>query len=107
MRHRYVYGTGYREAQGTDVVRYDMVPGARCAIVSDPARGWASSPSSRPAAGAAEDAGWLIGFVYDPARDASDLAILDASDLAAPPVASVHVPVRVPYGFHGSWIAQA
>ena len=51
-----------------------------------------------------EDAGWALGFVYDKARDASDLVILDASDMAAAPTAVVELPRRVPHGFHGSWI---
>ena len=33
--------------------------------------------------------------------------ILDATDPAAEPVARVHLPRRVPYGFHGSWISDA
>jgi carotenoid cleavage dioxygenase len=33
--------------------------------------------------------------------------ILDASDPTAEPVARVHLPRRVPYGFHGSWISDA
>ena len=44
------------------------------------------------------------GFVYDDATDSSVLVILDASDLSKPPVARVHLPQRVPFGFHGSWI---
>ena len=51
-----------------------------------------------------EDEGWAMGFVYDDATDSSDLVILDASDLSKPPVARVHLPQRVPFGFHGSWI---
>lgn len=51
-----------------------------------------------------ESSGWYIGYVYDPARDGSDLVILDASDFAAPPVARIKLPHRVPYGFHGNWI---
>jgi carotenoid cleavage dioxygenase len=52
-----------------------------------------------------ESSGWYIGYVYDPARDGSDLVILDASDFAAPPVARIKLPHRVPYGFHGNWIS--
>jgi carotenoid cleavage dioxygenase-like enzyme len=48
--------------------------------------------------------GWLLAFVYDARRDASDLVVLDATEPAAEPVATVHLPVRVPYGFHGSWL---
>jgi carotenoid cleavage dioxygenase-like enzyme len=52
-----------------------------------------------------ESIGWYIGYVYDPARDGSDLVIIDASDFAAQPVARIKLPHRVPYGFHGNWIA--
>jgi carotenoid cleavage dioxygenase-like enzyme len=48
--------------------------------------------------------GWLMAFVYDAVTDRSDLVILDAGDLAAPPVASIHLPRRVPAGFHGNWL---
>ncbi len=51
-----------------------------------------------------EDDGFLMTYVYDTNRDASDLAIFDAQDLERGPVATVHLPVRVPYGFHGNWI---
>ena len=34
-----------------------------------------------------EDDGWLIGFVYDRARNASDLIILDAQKIESKPVA--------------------
>jgi carotenoid cleavage dioxygenase len=51
-----------------------------------------------------ESSGWYIGYVYDPVRDGSDLVIIDAADFAAPPVARVELPQRVPYGFHGNWI---
>ncbi|MEV7289534.1 carotenoid oxygenase family protein [Streptomyces sp. NPDC093252] len=48
--------------------------------------------------------GWLMTFVYDAATDRSDLVILDADRLSADPVATVHLPRRVPAGFHGSWL---
>jgi carotenoid cleavage dioxygenase len=52
-----------------------------------------------------ESNGYYLGYVYDPAREGSDLVILDASDFAGEPVATIHLPQRVPYGFHGNWIS--
>ncbi len=56
---------------------------------------------------ASEDEGWLLGFVYDRTRDASDLAIFDAQSITGDPVAKIRLPGRVPQGFHGSWVADA
>ncbi|MCW2695409.1 MAG: 9-cis-epoxycarotenoid dioxygenase [Modestobacter sp.] len=53
---------------------------------------------------AAEDDGHLLAFVHDPDRGATDLVVLSAQDVAGPPVARVHLPLRVPLGFHGSWL---
>ena len=51
------------------------------------------------------DGAWsALGFVYDKARDASDLVILDASEPSKRPVAGIEMPRRVPHGVHGSWI---
>ena len=44
---------------------------------------------------------------HDFAADRSDLVILDAQDFAGEPVATVHLPQRVPFGFHGNWIPDA
>jgi carotenoid cleavage oxygenase len=57
--------------------------------------------------GTNEDDGWVLSFVYDARRDASDLVIVDATNFEAAPVATVHLPRRVPFGFHGSWIPDA
>jgi carotenoid cleavage dioxygenase len=54
--------------------------------------------------GAAEDDGYVLSLVYDGARDASDLVVLAAQDFTGDPVATVHLPVRVPFGFHGNWV---
>jgi carotenoid cleavage oxygenase len=53
---------------------------------------------------AGEDEGWVLTVVYDEGRNASDLVVLDATDFAGSPVATVHLPQRVPFGFHGSWV---
>jgi carotenoid cleavage dioxygenase len=33
----------------------------------------------------------------------SDVVILDAQDFAGDPIATIRLPVRVPFGFHGGW----
>ncbi|WP_433218620.1 carotenoid oxygenase family protein [Microtetraspora malaysiensis] len=54
-----------------------------------------------------EDDGWLLSITTRHDGSASQLLVLDAADLAAPPVAAVDLPRAVPAGFHGSWIADA
>jgi len=51
-----------------------------------------------------EDDGYVMAFVHNPDRGAADLVILAAQDFTAEPVARVHVPARIPLGFHGSWL---
>jgi carotenoid cleavage dioxygenase len=48
-----------------------------------------------------------LSVVTDRATDSSDLAVLDARDVAGEPVARVHIPRRVPIGFHANWFAEA
>jgi len=54
----------------------------------------------------AEDDGWLLTYVYDKPTNSSSFVVLDAADIAGPPIATVQLPQRVPFGFHGSWIAD-
>jgi len=54
--------------------------------------------------GRSDDEGWVLSVVYDATTEMSDLYILDASSFTKAPDAIVHLPARVPYGFHGSWI---
>ncbi|MFZ4669619.1 MAG: carotenoid oxygenase family protein [Microthrixaceae bacterium] len=57
--------------------------------------------------GTAEDDGWLVNIVTDLADGTSEFVVLDARDVEAGPVASVALPRRVPFGFHGNWMASA
>ena len=43
-----------------------------------------------------------MGFVFDPATRRSDLTLLDAGTMET--VAAIHLPDRVPNGFHGNWV---
>ena len=55
--------------------------------------------------GAAEDDGWVLVLGYDQARNASTFYVLESRDLQGEPVACIRLPHRVPYGFHGNWVA--
>jgi carotenoid cleavage dioxygenase-like enzyme len=61
-----------------------------------------------PAAGSRSDEeGYVLSYVHDLASATTELVVLDASRFSAPPLARVQIPRRVPFGFHGSWIAGA
>lgn len=62
-------------------------------------------PSQAP--GRAEDDGWLLTITTRRDGSASQLLVLDATDVGGAPVAAVTLPRGVPAGFHGSWIADA
>jgi carotenoid cleavage dioxygenase-like enzyme len=53
---------------------------------------------------AGEDEGWVISLSHDTNSGESRLLIIDAQDFSGAPVATVHLPRRVPYGAHGSWV---
>jgi carotenoid cleavage dioxygenase len=55
-------------------------------------------------ADAGEDEGWLLTLAYSPESDTSALHVLNAGDPAGAPQAVVHLPTRVPVGFHGNWV---
>lgn len=52
---------------------------------------------------AAEDDGWVLATVHNPVTGKGELVILDAQDLAAGPVATIHLQHFLPAGLHGSF----
>ncbi|MCU1649855.1 MAG: Carotenoid cleavage oxygenase [Pseudonocardia sp.] len=104
-RHRYGYALQTMPGTGADaadaLLRHDLVAGRTTAVnLGAGMRGseFVFVPNS---ADAAEDEGVLMGFVYDTTTDRSDLRIIDAQSLET--VGAVHLPARVPNGFHGNW----
>jgi carotenoid cleavage dioxygenase-like enzyme len=91
-----------------ELLRYDLDTGSavahRFGTEQSPGRPGEAVFVPSNDAPADEGNGWYVGYAYDPARDGSDLVIIDASDFAGDPVATIKLPHRVPYGFHGNWI---
>jgi carotenoid cleavage dioxygenase-like enzyme len=51
-----------------------------------------------------EDDGYLVSYVYDEREGRSEVEVLDARDVTAGPICRVRLPVRVPIGFHATWV---
>ena len=108
LKHRFGYTAEFGSGLpgGVAFRKYDLETGATQA--HDLGGRMGGEPVFVPAAGARnEDDGYLLSYVWDPATNRSDLVILDAANMAAETIARVHLPCRVPAGFHGSWIADA
>ncbi|WP_405623826.1 carotenoid oxygenase family protein [Streptomyces sp. NBC_00076] len=121
-RHRYAYTAStaemwraYETVDGVPpdekfanyLVKHDMLRGSR-RLHRFPEGAAVSEPVFVPRRGARdEDDGYVLSYVNDPDRGATDLFILAAQDFGGHPLARIHLPGRVPLGFHGSWIADA
>jgi carotenoid cleavage dioxygenase len=108
LPHRYGYAMAFDgPLHHGSAVKYDLATGTTEAHSYGAGR-YTDEPVFVPRSpDAAEDEGWLLSFVYDETTDRSDLVIVAADDLAADPVATVHLPRRVPFGFHGNWVPSS
>ena len=109
LRHRYGWAAGPRGGGDTlgdagVLIKYDVAEGTSTVHDFGPFGYPGEFVFVPDSANSGEDEGWAVGIVYDRARDTSDLVVLDAQDMSADPVATVHLPRRVPFGFHGSWV---
>ena len=107
--HRYGYGAAFDTGPVThgDLLRHDLERGTTTRHRFGAGRASGEGVFVPRSDDAAEDDGWVMSFVHDAGTDRSDLVILDARNFDGEPVATVHLPQRVPYGFHGNWIPDA
>jgi carotenoid cleavage dioxygenase len=102
-RYGYCAGVGAGFTQDT-LTKVDHLTGSVTARSDQPRFGYGEPVFVPRAGGTAEDDGWVMALRHDTHSDTSDLAMFDARALDDDPVAVVHLPVRVPNGFHGNWI---
>jgi carotenoid cleavage oxygenase len=86
--YKHDYATGSSQTAALD---RDLLIGEMCFVPNPGA----------DSAGATEDDGILMGYGYHRGRDEGQLLLLDAQSLEE--VATVHLPQRIPMGFHGNW----
>ena len=108
LPYRHAFYAASREARARDilfdtVVHLDLERGHRDAWTVPPGD-YVSEPVFVPQRSEAlEGCGWLLTVVYRGAEQRSDLVVLDAANVAAGPLATASLDVRVPHGFHGIW----
>ncbi|MEU8800927.1 carotenoid oxygenase family protein [Spirillospora sp. NPDC048819] len=106
-RHRYGYTVTAEAAvqnqAGEGMMKHDYRGGSSETRLFPAGSGVGEAVFVPSAPDSAEDDGYLMALVFDPVRGATDLVIIASQDFTGEPVATVHLPVRVPLGFHGSW----
>lgn len=110
--HRSAYALRFREGEPGGIARPQAIVRIdRAAMRTDAWEvGEGRQPDEAvfvPAPGASgDDEGWVLSMVFDESTLRSEVVILDAQRLASGPVARIAMPRRVPFGFHGEWIAS-
>jgi carotenoid cleavage oxygenase len=118
-RHRFGYAVGLEggfagaarhemsetSEMSTPVYKHDYASGSTLVAPLDPALlmgevCFVPNPGADPRK-TAEDDGILMGYGYHRGRDEGQLILMDAQTLES--LATVHLPQRVPMGFHGNW----
>jgi all-trans-8'-apo-beta-carotenal 15,15'-oxygenase len=108
LNARYAWMAVAERERGNDplqaIEKLDLATGERLEWSAAP-RGFVSEPLMVPdPAAVAEDGGWVLCLVWNGARCASDLVILNAADMSEQAV--LELPLAIPHGLHGSWVPE-
>lgn len=106
-RHGYAAGIlrkGDEKVAGMNaILHYDLKSGRRAQHLL-PSSDAAGEPIFVPRkADSPEGDGFLLSVVYRGEEKRSDVLVLDAKNVGGAPLATVKLPHRVPFGFHGNW----
>ena len=104
IKHRHVYmGGGDTGLDFTRLIHHDMETGER--KVWDGEKYFLGEPIHAPrSAGADEGDGYVLQLGHNHETSLTELLIFDAQGIENGPFCRAHLPVRIPPGFHGTWV---
>jgi carotenoid cleavage dioxygenase len=103
--NRFGYGAGIGDGFAQDVLIKHDLSAASTEVRDDGKHLGYGEPVFVPRfETAAEDDGWIMALRHNRDTNLSELAIIDSRAFTDEPVAIIHLPARVPNGFHGNWI---
>ena len=111
-RHRFAYTLAINETGPNAVLnagqlyRHDLKTGQRQTHDFGPGRLPGEFVFVPRGENAAEEDGWMVGYVINVADKSTDFVIINADDFEAKPQARVTIPRHIPPGFHGNWLAD-
>ena len=107
--HRYAYTVTSEDlSEGfTGLIKHDLAHGTSERANYGPGRLTMETVFVPRTEAAGEDDGWLMSYIHDATTNRGDVVLRHAQDLAASPIATVHLPRRVPFGFHSNWLPDA
>jgi carotenoid cleavage dioxygenase len=110
-QHRYGYFVTTRglstETMTDGLARHDYILGSTTVVEGPPGLTNPSEPVFVPRPDAkTEDDGYILSIWWNRETGLSEMLIHDAAELHRTPLAQVKLPVRIPFGFHGSWAEQ-
>ncbi len=91
---------------GWPTIKHDLQTGARIEFDHGPGRAAGEPVFVARQDGTDEDDGWLVTYVHDLGTGSAEFVVIDAQDFERGYVASVELPQRVPFGFHGNWVSD-
>jgi len=102
---RYGYTAGLADRLGVGpIYKHDLVKRASQVRLEGNGRAYLEPVFVPRTPESDEDDGWLLAYVYDAPTNGGEVQILHAQDFNGSPIATIHLPQRVPFGFHGNWV---
>lgn len=103
-RYAYAVGFGVDTPAGLPLLRHDLEQGQPLVRSFGPHTVLGEFVFVPRGENGPEDDGWLMGFVHHVQTGQTELHVINADDFMGPAQAVVHIPTRVPLGFHGNWL---